>query len=191
MAVTIQFSLPGGGSESLELDASPQQDHALAAQLTEHPTEKGANVTDHKVVSGARLQVQGIVTDTPTRASLQGAGAGAASRSQRAWEVLERLRADSLLCTVITTRRTYQDMVLVDLKTTSNAKQGDALYFAASFQQVLVVETLTLQLKSTEPRGKPKLELGRQVTKPADDATVRKSNLKKLKDAFVAKFLDG
>lgn len=57
-----------GKNHDLLLDASPSRQHAIAAQVTEHPVEKGTPVTDNIRPLPRRITVDGFITNTPIAA---------------------------------------------------------------------------------------------------------------------------
>lgn len=64
--VTISYSA-GGALAVIEFDATLGETHPFSNVITEHPVEKGVNVTDHVRPEVDRVTVEAFVTNAPTR----------------------------------------------------------------------------------------------------------------------------
>jgi hypothetical protein len=49
----------------ITVDATMQETHAAEAEVTEHPVEQGANITDHIRPKLKRYTIDGIISNTP------------------------------------------------------------------------------------------------------------------------------
>jgi hypothetical protein len=56
----------------LEIDATITEISDITAEATEHPVEEGANVTDHVRPGLLRIQLECVVSNTPTRPRVEG-----------------------------------------------------------------------------------------------------------------------
>lgn len=65
MSTVITWTDDAGAAQTLELDVDLQESHDLASDITEHPVEEGADVTDHVRPRLRRVTVEGFVSDTP------------------------------------------------------------------------------------------------------------------------------
>ncbi len=63
--VRIVWTNGTGQSFLITLDAAMRVSHRLASVATEHPVESGANMSDHIRPEPDRIEIQGIVTNTP------------------------------------------------------------------------------------------------------------------------------
>lgn len=52
-------------SYHMTLDATVQQTHTIASEVTDHPVELGVNLTDHIRPLPDQVNIRGIITDTP------------------------------------------------------------------------------------------------------------------------------
>lgn len=50
---------------AIEFDCTLSETHEASAQVTEHPIETGANITDHVRPMLARVSIEGLITNTP------------------------------------------------------------------------------------------------------------------------------
>lgn len=65
MSTVVTWTDDNGAQASLELDVDTQESHELVSDITEHPVEEGADVTDHVRPRLRRVTIEGFVSDTP------------------------------------------------------------------------------------------------------------------------------
>ena len=65
MSTIVTWTDDAGAVVSLELDVDLQESHDLSSEITEHPVEEGADVTDHVRPRLRRVSIEGFVSDTP------------------------------------------------------------------------------------------------------------------------------
>lgn len=188
MAVAISFTDDAGGLSTVLLDAVPQETHSGSAQVTQHPVERGAAITDHVRADPETLTISAVVSDHPLRntdlsveqqsiAAVQGIGAAAIGggyvegRAARTYAQLLSLKDVGALCSVTTSVRHYEDMVLTDLQRTREAAGGTSLRFSATFRRVRLVESQIVQMSTGGKREAPKTTGGQQPMRPADATT--------------------
>lgn len=183
MAVTLLSNLRRAKIDALELDASLSETHASDVDVTEHPVEQGANISDHARKLPHKLTLEGIVTNTPI-------GVGAVPGNQRAETAYRQLlELEGKLITVVTTLRTYTDVTITSLVVPRNAELGDSVRFTAVLKQVTVAKSKTVAVLTSTTRGRPKANQGKQATNAAGEATVQKSILKKASETGTGKRL--
>lgn len=177
------------GKALLELDAVVAETHQTDVEVTEHPVEVGANVSDHARLKAGTLTIEGIVSNTPlnrTQArrvvaasgvrfestSTGDAPAGAPGYAEGAYAKLLAVIYDRQLVTIVTQIRTYKKMIMTSLTVPRNAQTGDAVRFSASFKEVRLAEVRLQEIiVKKEPKARKKVNVGKQVAKPADTAT--------------------
>jgi hypothetical protein len=157
----------------VEIDATITEEHTSEAEITDHPVEVGADISDHKRVKPARVRLTGVISNTPL---FFDAASGARDRAVNAWQELKRLQASQELLTVATALEQYDDMAIESLSTTRDAPTGNALHFTMALRQIITAESQTVEAPAVET-GTPKA-LGRQPTPPAP-APVTQSLLSK------------
>lgn len=166
--------------DDFEIDIAEAEEHRFDSEITEHPVETGADITDHVRSRGMSLTIDGIVSDTPIGAIAKRRliDFGDFLPSGEAYAKLIGIRDARQPITIATSLRTYENMVMESLTIPCNATAGDALRFSAVFRQVqLITNERTIVLVSV-PRGKAKVNRGQafapDVTAPAkttDNAT--------------------
>lgn len=149
---------------TINIDASIQEDHTTEVTKTEHPVEKGANITDHVEIRPDTLSVEGVVSDAPLREDV--ISTSGASRSVDAFTRLQNIQKEKLLVTVVTGLKTYTNMILRTLSPVRNAKTGKALRFNARFEEVRIVESdvafIPVAQEASQDLAQKKQPTGRQ-----------------------------
>ena len=127
------------GVVELQADLTISESHQRSADVTTHPVESGATISDHVILQPERLSLEGFVTDTP--AAVFAANEG---RTQDAFDALEELWQEGGVVTVVTARKTYENMVIVDLQLPR--ERPSSMNFSMEMQNITVVETETAQI---------------------------------------------
>jgi hypothetical protein len=175
-------------------DATVQETHSSEAEITEHPVEVGANITDHIRPKLKRLTIDGIISNTPigptgelsdklhTAALALGISlpsfptsydvdaiktAAYTTRAKASLEQLQRLVDAAQPIIIHTPLKDYPKMALesVTVVRDKTVSRG-GIRFLAVCKEIRTVETLTTsaQLPSTV---QPAKDIGTQSTKPA------------------------
>lgn len=166
---------------SLEIDATVREEHTSDIVLTDHPVEKGVDITDHKRILPKQITIDGVISGDPIH--LDGP-VDFTGRPVDAWETLQKLQADTSLIDVVTSLRTYEQMAITSLKCTRDADTGNVLNFTAVMRQVFTATSETVVAPAT---ARPKkTNLGKKQPAAATDAEKR-SLAKKGFDAAAAK----
>lgn len=164
MAVTLQFRLRGR-SQTLTLDATLSTGHTSKVAITKHPVETGAKIADNVRPDEETVQVEGLISDTPLSfASVERFPRDLRTRTNQAVLVLYGLQESAVLCTVITDRRVYRNMILRDLSIPE--EHGEQVKFSGTFERVRFATTKQV-LNPAVNRGKDKVEGGSKPTQTA------------------------
>lgn len=158
----------GQGAVSLTLDASPMQSLRAQNDITDHPVEEGANISDHIRIVPEVVTIEGYITNAPfTDPEQNNANAvGIVGYAEDALTTLLDIRESGQLVTVATELRTYKDMALKMLEVPYDLRTGDAMRFTATFKRVIQVATQTTQVKvQKEPKANAKKDDGKKNTK--------------------------
>lgn len=149
----------------LDFDAVPTITYSDGAAVTEHPIEEGADVADHIRLLPKELRLEAVVTDSPI--VFARTLSEPADRPDAAYAILLDILDEKTPVDVITTRRSYENMVLSNLSVTRTASDGDGMRFVMAFRQVRFVDTETTEAVATKPasgdRAEGTTELGAQA----------------------------
>lgn len=177
--------------DTVVLDCSVNEGHTAENDVTDHPVEKGFAVTDHVRNKPDTLSIEGVISNTPfsrsqqlrtveafgitfDSATDQDLTLGQPGYAEQGYMALRAIRDGGNLITVTTSLRTYDSMVMTSLVVPRSKDTGDALRFTAQFKLVRVVSNKLAAAKKSSSPGK-KVSGGKQVAKPTDAATQKKS----------------
>ena len=188
MALKIQFTFRNGNKqEVIVVDASVSETHSFAADITEFPVEKGANVSDNIRSKPAMLRIEAFISDAPllNAGRTQTSSGGAAPRPSRiegrSQDVLNKLigvRDEGVLITVETGIQTYKNMLLQNIEMPRDKSLKGGIRLTLSFKEVRIVQTQQAVLeKPKEAKGHSKRKDGHQTGKGAKAAEVEQKSL--------------
>lgn len=154
---------------TLELDAAVSVTYSNSADVTSHPVEQGADVSDHVRAQPLDIKIEGVISNTPI-ASTATASSG---RSMQAFAELQKLLEDGTPVDIVSGDFfPYKNMVIYALDVPRDARSGDALFFTASLRQIRQVKGDSVVL--TIPKGVKKKSQG---AKPKEVAPAKKGSL--------------
>lgn len=163
-------------TDLLEFDASISENHSSELELTDHPIEVGADVTDHMrlrpntFAMSAIISNRPIVKDASTSPGIR--GGSPLERAEDAYREMLRWQSDGLLLTVITTLRTYENTVLQSISPTRDASTGQILQAQLVFREILTAETRLVDVPDTErPQDNKRRDKGKKTKKEAKPET--------------------
>src|SRR5262249_37783249 len=103
------------------------------------------------------------------------------NRAEEALTTLRRMKDETILVEIVTSVRSYKNMILTDLSVPRDASTGDALQFTATFKEIRIVETKQRKIVTAKPSGQKKKSVGKRVATP----TRPSSTLKAVKDSKI------
>lgn len=152
------------GIVEFDADLTIEENHERAAEVTEHPVESGAQISDHVILSPERLRLSGFVTDAGV--AVFGSNPG---RTQDAFETLDIAWASHELTQVVTGYKTYRDMIITRLDMPRN--RPESMQFSIEFRHVNFVDSQTAELASASASDEDlALDAGRQPTSEPSEA---------------------
>ena len=178
MSTLILYERTEGQLEQLELDVCERQGHERSATVTERAVEAGASLTDHVRANQPTVTLEGWVSNTPvteagTRGRFARLGAGGAStlqfpaafdRVRDLDEVLSWMVQAGPLLDVVTSLRTYQQVLVRRYKVDRDATTGSVLPVVLELVQPRLVSSQTVTVPDpAERRGRGRLNRGGQA----------------------------
>lgn len=138
------FGFEGEPENLIYCDAAINEGHEVVNEVTTHPVEFGANISDHGIVQPRQFLLTGRISplDTHGRADLL---TGATRRGAVAWGLMRDAARNSTPLTIETNLELYEGFILTRLRTGQDARNSLGLAFEATFQEVLIVQTKTAQ----------------------------------------------
>ena len=139
----------------VQIDACTVETHSLTSTVTDHPVERGADISDHSRPDPELVTLQCLVSNSlplnepdPTRAS-------------STYDALLDLRNNGTLVSVVTTLRVYDDMEITSISIQRTPQNVDALEWTMTLKHVVLVKNkLTTSVVATSTRAKPSIKKG-------------------------------
>lgn len=130
----------------ITFDAVIEESHEDTLEITEHPVEHGASMSDHAFRTPARVSIRAGSSDS--------AGGVAGERASVAlYEALLALQRNREPFEIVTGKRKYSNMLLETLTVLTDAATENALVVTADCREVIIVTT---QVVSVPPRSRHK-----------------------------------
>jgi len=196
--LSLLYKVPPTKIGSLELDAAIRIAPRMNVEATQHPVERGADVTDHLRPLPDEVTIEGIVSNTPInrtqqtravefvggdfRTEFQTSASGEQAfavpgYAEEALAKLRDIRAKGELITIVTARHVWENMALIELEAPEDATTGDALRFTATFREIVLVDNKVTPIKvAKDPRANKKAKIGKKAAQDLKNKvnTVRK-----------------
>lgn len=176
-------SSSGSSISQIVAQCTIEETHEDELEMTDQPVEQGAAITDHAFVRPAQLTVLCGWSDSPTDvgplsalagfaaavspalSALVGAAElvngvlnlvnGSQSTVQQAYNTLLVAYRARTLFDVYTGKRTYQNMLIKSLSTTTSKEFENAMLIRMTFRQVLMAKTQTVQVPDSSVMANP------------------------------------
>lgn len=134
-----------------------EEAHHDDVQITDHPVEQGAVITDHAYELPAELTIRCAWSNSPSNANLVSGAVGAvtgtiaglqslvtgnsASQVRDVYDKLLKLKAARQPFTVYTGKRKYADMLIKSLSSTTDKEHESMLEVTVVLRQLILVRT--------------------------------------------------
>jgi hypothetical protein len=194
--------------DTVTIDATLREEHSTEVDVTEHPVEDGANITDHIRPQLKVLQIDGIISNTPVGLTGPVADAlgiaglatgvtlptglisgaidlfktgGVLNRAQAAFQQLQALADKAVPFTIHTPLRDYAKMAMKSLSVVRDPTIGDGIRFVAVCKEIRTVDSL-IATSLLPDSAQPTKDLGSQSPSAAS-AKVSTPSVSLLKSA--------
>lgn len=161
-----------------------EETHIDELEITEHPVEQGATVSDHAWKRPAEVTIMAGWSNSPSITGLfQGVAAGLQGTVQGVQSIITgnspnqvrdvyarllELQASRIPFDVYTGKRVYQNMLIKSLKTTTSKETENALIVTAVLKQVIVVATQIVVIPASAAN-----QSNASATQPTTDSGTR------------------
>jgi hypothetical protein len=170
----LVFLRPARSIGGLYMDVTIEEAHTDELEITEHPVEKGAAVTDHAYLKPAKLTIKAGVTDARADNNVNGDRLTVAM-----YEALRKLQATREPFDVVTGKRVYGNMLIKSLGVVTDAATENVLMLSMELQQIIIVNVSVVavprarQMKrstnATKEKGKEQVTKRPSVMKGAKE----------------------
>lgn len=127
------------GPVYLALDATVSEAPSFSANPTQSVVEDGSTISDNVALKPVKVQIHGIVSDTPITLIRSPASFGADTPSKAAFKYLRQLLENRIPFDFIGGLTVYKNMVLTEFMPERTAQTGDSLQFKATLEQLIIV----------------------------------------------------
>lgn len=187
VVVKTSYILRPGIGVALAFDCLERESLTLENEITDHPVEVGANVTDHARGKPKKHTITGWVSNTPLNSeqtqravealgitiqssSLEDSPIGVAGYAENAQAIIEELWEKKELVTIVTPSRVISNMMIEHAEMPKDYESGDAACFHIDFKQITFAELQDrIVTIPADPKGKGKVDVGAQAAKPTSD----------------------
>lgn len=177
---TTKFKI--GVADIVDLDATLTEDVSYDAEITKHPVEFGADITDNVRNKPLRLRFEGILSDTPTQlfgtALSIARGQFRSPISKEKLDLLLSMRASKTLVDVQTGNERFQNMLFSSIAPSRSPDVGKGLRVRIEMEQVVLIESTTIDLNSVsedvQSTASPEQDLGTQTPTTPDESILSK-----------------
>jgi len=143
-------------------------------EITEHPVEQGASITDHAYVKPASIIIRAIFTEQISETTLV-----------ETYQNLLQLQSDAEPFDVVTGKRSYQNCLIKTLTETNDATTENILSVRFELQQVFIVALETSTVASPENQADPQSTQKIENTGEKSPQSVSDSKGQSILDAIV------
>jgi hypothetical protein len=166
----------------LIVDAAISEQHSRDSEVSEHPVEVGANITDHVRVKPDQLAMEVLWSNSPL------VGATSPGRAEEAYEKLRLLQEQAAVLDVVTSLRVYEQMVITSLSVPRTAKDAGGVRCNVTLQAIKFVKNKTTLVtvarvpggkKTSTPIAESKTSTGKQAAQEASDGAAKSKSLSK------------
>ena len=159
--ITISPTRKFGG---IIIDCSIQEAHTDRMQITDHPVEQGAAISDHAYLQPSEVTIRAgwsnsslSAVGSAVSALLSGGLQGLAGDDyvRKTYQSLLDLQATRKPFDIVTGKRTYKNMMFSALAVTTDEKTENALMLVATCRQVIIVQTQTTSVPPADVHTDP------------------------------------
>ena len=128
-------------------DVIIEESHEDSLEITSHPVEQGANISDHAFKKPKTLTIRGGVSDSSL--------AEGAKPSQEFYEKLLELQDKREPFDIVTGKRQYKNMLLETLSVITDQNTENCLMFTAQCREIIIVKTEVTSVPPRKNHAKP------------------------------------
>jgi hypothetical protein len=141
-------------------DAFLRVDHISKLNITSHPVQIGAPITDHAFLEPAELTIELKMSDSAVSV-VKGQFGNDSTRSIAAYRILKQLQTERIPVRIVTNIKSYDNMLLETLSVPQDYKTRFGLSVTATFRELFVGKVQTVKISKrpqttgSTPKGNP------------------------------------
>lgn len=149
-------------------DAFLRMEHTSSLEITKHPVQTGAAITDHSYINPSVLVMEIGMSDV-SASIVNGQFEGGWSRSATAYEILLELQKQRVPMQVITRLRNYQNMLVETIVAPDDYMTLYGLRATVTLKEVFIATVQTVKV-SANPHITDSTPRGEQQVQKADES---------------------
>jgi hypothetical protein len=177
-----KVKISAGEFEFIELDCTENETYTHDSDVTNHPIEEGANVSDHYRPLADRIVIEGLVSNH----SIAKTGVNLDfTRSEDVYAILRDWRKQALRLSLTTGLDEFDDLVLKSFTVTRDKFTGESLPVRLEFLEIQTVESQLSTATAPIIKAAKKKKAAQKKAKKEEKRLSRiKDGLKKVKAFF-------
>lgn len=128
-------------------DAFLRVEHTSKLNITSHPVETGANISDHAFLEPAELVIEIGMSDT-AKSLVNGQFSDGKSRSVTAYKILKELQAQRVPLQIHTRLSNYKNMLIETISAPDDYRTQYGLNVTVTFREVIITSTRTVKISA-------------------------------------------
>ena len=139
-------------------DVVIEEHHEDTLTITDHPVEQGAQITDHAYKNQAEVTMRvGWSNSTSLINSIVSGSlfSGTINSVNDLYKQMLLLQESRTVFDVVTGKRTYKNMLIKSLSTTTDDNTENALILVVHMRQIIIVSTSEVSLSSNDTQTQP------------------------------------
>lgn len=179
---TTQYPVP----LLVRFDSSDKETHTSSVELSEHPVEEGADVTDHIRIKPDEIELNGVISNTPllflaslqAESPIEGSNERTDDRVEVAYKQLREFQRNGVLVDVITSLRTYSNMVITNIAVSRDARTGNIFDSTISLREMTMATAMSIDVPvPKDVAKKAKKNAGTKQQGAADKTTTSNKSM--------------
>ncbi len=163
MAITDLLTLtPKNNIGGISISATLEEVNTDTLQITEHPVEQGAAITDHSYSRPSEVVIKcgwsnSSLQNLSSNASsfFNGGSVSLSDYISNIYSQLLALQQSRAPFSITTSKRKYSNMLIAGLQVTTDNKTNDVLMVSATCRQIIIVETQAITLPPASSQADP------------------------------------
>lgn len=165
-------------------DAVMELSHEQDLELTRHPVQSGASISDHAYIMPARLTIDVGMSDAMDSFEQPDTWSGSTSKSVSTYQTMLALQQSRIPLVLTTKLRTYNNMVVRSVNPRDTAKTYAGLRMSVLFEQIIIA-SITILAVSARPQDTNSTLLGTITPLPPSPAIISQNGISGLIDPAI------
>lgn len=180
---SITAVLPQGQTYYV-FDAVIELSHEQELELTHHPVQSGASISDHAYIMPARLTLDVAMSDALDSYEQPDTWSGSTSKSISAYQTMLAIQQSRIPLSLTTKLRNYSNMVARSVNPRDTAKTFAGLRMSVVFEQIIIASINVLAV-SDRPQDTNFTLLGSITPLPPTSSITAQNNISGISDPAV------